>query len=310
MQPTKKSVHLISFPKSGRTWLKYMLGYAIVQHYHLSDRVKPQAIFQLSNIAKFAQKGQTIPYFTISHEKDHVETNPNYEHWRLPGMTSWHVIFIIRDPRDVVVSDYFEKAYRNAGCRYAVALKLNPTGKRTFCPSASSVISTSKIRDEKEALINELKPESDTCSCFPESFTLREFVRHPRGGFRTILEYDNQFYNRISKTARSYVLVRYEDLRKNTKDELKRLFKFLGIFDVSEEVLNVTIEASSFEKMRELELAGEMGKKLSPVDSNNINTYKTREGLIGNYVNYFSTEDVQWLNETMQAILNPVFGYK
>jgi hypothetical protein len=98
---------LVSYPKSGRTWLRYMLAhyfatvcgydepvdlhnmFAIVPNFDL-DPVRGIPAF------RFPDRNRPVPRIWVSHH--------NF-HWRL----FFHkpVIMIVRDPRDVIVSSYF-----------------------------------------------------------------------------------------------------------------------------------------------------------------------------------------------------------
>lgn len=79
MPSNKKKCRVISYPKSGRTWLR--------------------AIFRILNIDISLGHGQSI-FEGIPYKKIH---KPKYD---------YKVIFLIRDPRDVAVSSYFQLTKR------------------------------------------------------------------------------------------------------------------------------------------------------------------------------------------------------
>lgn len=98
---------LVSYPKSGRTWLRYMLAhyFATVSSYdepvdlHNMFALVPN--FDLDPVRgipafRFQSRHGPIPRIWVSHHDFH---------WRL----FFHkpVIMIVRDPRDVIVSSYF-----------------------------------------------------------------------------------------------------------------------------------------------------------------------------------------------------------
>lgn len=85
-----KNVTLVSFPKTGRTWLRLMLGKLI--------GTNPSNLFDL-------------PYIHITHDNDPHEKTTDEIKFNNAHKDN-RVIFLIRDPRDVVVSLYFHKTKR------------------------------------------------------------------------------------------------------------------------------------------------------------------------------------------------------
>jgi len=96
---------LISYPKCGRTWLRMMLSRSLALHLGVDD---------VDYMASSLLDGKTdgIPYIRVSHDD-----NP---HWKTPArlqrskrrFRGKKVILLVRDPRDVVVSMYFERSRR------------------------------------------------------------------------------------------------------------------------------------------------------------------------------------------------------
>jgi hypothetical protein len=98
---------LVSYPKSGRTWLRYMLAHYFAAVSSFGEPVDLHNMFALipnfdldpvRGIPAFraARRNGPMPRIWVSHH--------NF-HWRL----FFHkpVILIVRDPRDVIVSSYF-----------------------------------------------------------------------------------------------------------------------------------------------------------------------------------------------------------
>lgn len=98
---------IISYPKTGRTWLRVMLGKAIILKYQLDDRM----ILETFHLTKKAGLIPTI----FSHDGPFLLRNsaPYYDiNFNEKKYKKKKVIFLIRDIRDTLVSSYFEESKR------------------------------------------------------------------------------------------------------------------------------------------------------------------------------------------------------
>lgn len=107
-----------------------------------------------------------------------------------------------------------------------------------------------------------------------------------------------------------FLLVRYEDLKVNPYDELKKIVTFLGVSGVREKTLREAVEFTHFENMKKMERNGVINsRKLQPRDPSDPETYKVREGLVGGYRNYLSDDDIVYVNRKIETGLVDAFGY-
>jgi hypothetical protein len=100
--------YVISFPKSGRTWLRFMLGNYFVLRYKLGIE-HPDAIMELDFLNKKRHGSGKIKF---THEDSPFLKRPEELDNDKRRFKKARVIFLVRDPRDVVVSSYFEHAKR------------------------------------------------------------------------------------------------------------------------------------------------------------------------------------------------------
>jgi hypothetical protein len=102
----RADVHLISFPKCGRTWLVLMISKAIETHYGVTgvDPLRPY---------RYARKIRGLPFILPHHDGGPEFRRPEELETDKSRYAGKKVIFLVRDPRDVTVSSYFQKTKRN-----------------------------------------------------------------------------------------------------------------------------------------------------------------------------------------------------
>jgi hypothetical protein len=107
---------LVSYPKCGRTWLRMMIGSAIADHYALgsSDVADMQDLFTLT-ARRPAYAG---PRIHVTHDRKPHLRAPREVRWSKASYRDTAVVFLVRDPRDVMVSLYFERAKRSTNAKY------------------------------------------------------------------------------------------------------------------------------------------------------------------------------------------------
>lgn len=116
-QALTPDVYLLSFPKTGRTWLRFMIGKALALHYR--PTVSDDEILDLTPLTKALP---SVPIIAVTHDdsphrKRPSELNPDKTLYK-----NKKVILLIRDVRDVVVSMYFHNLKREPGMHLPVHL--------------------------------------------------------------------------------------------------------------------------------------------------------------------------------------------
>ena len=262
-------VYLISFPKCGRTWLHVMIGKALQQHFAIED----------PNILRIGeQKNRRIEFPGIAyihddaaHWKKAEELVTSKDYYRFKK-----VIFLTRDPRDVIVSLFFEKSKR---------LK-------------------AYLAREKEAY-SDLAERIE-----PYEAQLHTYLQEEVGGFDTILKYYN-IWAQNRHLPSKFLLVRYEDIHENPQRELRRVLTFLGIGTVSDQVISEAANFSSFNNMRAMERSDVYKNDLlRPTNKEDNDSYKTRKGEVGGFTNYLNSDEIRHLNSRMRESLSPYFRYE
>ena len=102
-----RPIHILSYPKAGRTWMRLLIGKTLQLHYDL--KVDPSEILEVHNLPKYNRK---IPSIVFSHDDNpQLKTVSQMEgvKTKYRGMD---VVFLCRDPRDVVISNFYQRAKR------------------------------------------------------------------------------------------------------------------------------------------------------------------------------------------------------
>jgi hypothetical protein len=102
----RADIFIISFPKCGRTWLRLMIGRALSNHFNIKTD-------NLLNLTESTISYPGFPRMKISHDDDpHLKSADELiESKRM--YKDVKVIFLVRDPRDTIVSLYFQKIKRD-----------------------------------------------------------------------------------------------------------------------------------------------------------------------------------------------------
>jgi len=162
------------------------------------------------------------------------------------------------------------------------------------------------VRDPRDVLVSLFHDYANRYNGYKG--TSSEFTREDFALDR-IIDFMNLWAEEIGNRKRKILLVRYEDMKKNTKKEFIRILNFLNI-QTNKKVIDKAVNFSSFKNMRRMELEGLIkDPRLKPTNIKDVNSYKTRKGEVGNYKEELSKEDINYINKRIKEKLNPLFGY-
>jgi hypothetical protein len=257
-------IYLLSYPKCGRTWLRLMMGKAISLQFSLPEN--EEILFLRTNKRWHPE----APRITVIHDDHPMLKTPQELEQSKARYRNKKVIFLVRDPRDVIVSSYFEMSKRGQ------IFGDNPheTRKAIFTGS------------------------------------LADFINHPTGGFDTIIEYYNIWErNRHTPKGfllLRYEDLRanpHAELR-HTLDftGLNRVSE--SIIDQAIEYASF----ENMRKM-EAENKFQSGI-LNPADKADPDSYKTRKGKIKGFTDHLNPSEIEALNQKLRTELSDFFGYR
>ena len=180
------------------------------------------------------------------------------------------VVLLVRNPYDTAVSQYFQWKHR--------------------------------MRPVKKAL-NGYPPHGEEVALF-------DFVMDAFGGLPTVVDFLN-LWLREAEAVSEVLIVRYEDLRADTAGELTRVLTFMGQAPNAEEVAEA-VRFASVENMRNMEQKKVFwldGRRMTPGNKNEPNSFKVRRAKVGGYRDYFSEEQLAEMEALVESRLLPGLGY-
>jgi hypothetical protein len=161
-----------------------------------------------------------------------------------------------------------------------------------------------QIRDLRDALVSHYKVLS-TQQKYGGSF--KEFLRGVKlderyhNSLRTRVQFLNS-WGKGAKHTEAFLVVRYEDLKMDTADQVRRILEFVRLPRVNDQMIADVVEFGSIENMRRLE-------RRNPLPQYKGGVWKVGEGLSGSFRNFFEESDLQYFRDYISEHLAYDFGY-
>lgn len=254
--------YLVSFPKCGKTWLSMMLGRCIMKYFQYK-KGNPIKLW------KFRKRG--VPRVMAIHEdqpqwKTAIDLNFDKSY-----LKTKKIIFLTRDPRDAMLSNFFYKKNH-----------IKPRKIFWLLPN---------WRHSKEV-----------------AFTgeMNDFLHSEIGGVDTLIRYYN-IWAEQRKVPAKFILIRFEDMEENPKRELRRALEFIGLSAVPDSIVTEAVEysyehmASTKHQIKETDVPTEVAKERSMKPSK-----QPRE----RYKEMMTPEQIKLIEDKMATYLSPYFRYE
>ena len=251
---------LMSWGKSGRTWLRVMLSRA----YQLKGNLPSNELLDFDN---FRARDAGLPAVFFTHNNYLRNYTGNWE--SKTHFTGRKIVLLVRDPRDVAVSQFFQWKFR--------------------------------MRPNKK-FINDYPPHGAEIDVW-------DFVQDRDAGVPRIVDYFNGWARAIPE-LKDVLVVRYEDMRQDPAEVLRKIFAFTD-GGISEEQITEAVEFAAYDNMKKMEQEQHFkgsGARVKPGDRDNPQSFKVRKAKVGGFRDYFTDEQCDAL-EGMVAELDPMFGY-
>ncbi len=252
---------LMSWGKSGRTWLRVMLS----RFYQVKHGLSDSALIGYDN---FKRINPAIPSVLFSHNNYLRDYTGN---WRSKAHFSGkRIVLLVRDPRDVAVSQYFQWKHR-----------MRPSKK----------------------LLNDYPPHGADISLY-------DFVMNPSCGVPKIVRYFNGWEEAIPELGEVLVVryedMRADPVQwlgkvldfigtPGTEQQVREAVEFAAYENMKKLEQKKTFKSS--------------GARVVPGDRNNPDSYKVRRAKVGGYRDYFEDAQVAEIDRLVKEGLSPSFRY-
>ena len=254
---------LMSWGKSGRTWFRVMMS----RFYQIRFGLPTEHMLEFDNYHRRDPQAPKVFFTHDNYIRDHLGRPEGLEHFR-----GKRVVLLVRDPRDVAVSQYFQWRYR--------------------------------MRPRKKAL-NAYPPHGAEVDIF-------DFVSNTDCGIPRIIDFLNGWARAMPMMGEDLCLIRYEDMRVDPGATLDTAMQFTGTPGTSDEIAAARDYAAYENMKRREQTREGMrasGQRVRPGDEGNPDSFKVRRGKVGGYRDYFTTDQLRAIDAMVEDRLDPVFGY-
>jgi hypothetical protein len=252
---------LMSWGKSGRTWLRVMLSRFYQTAYHMPEG-------RMLEFDNFKRANPAIPSVFFTHGNYLRDYTGNWTDKR--EFDGKKIVMLVRDPRDIAVSQYFQWKYR-----------MRPVKK----------------------LLNDYPVHGAEVSIF-------DFVMNPQVGLPEIIAFLEMWERELPRTAASLVVRYEDmraDADSALRRVLAFLGTPGSDAQIRDAVAYAAYD--NMKQLEHGRVFWLSGLRLRPGDRANPQSYKVRRGKVGGWRDYFDEEEVAAIDRLLAARPRPPFGY-
>jgi hypothetical protein len=252
---------IVTCPKSGRTWLRIMLSHLVQQRHGLPETA-------VIGTTSFHRANPSLPRIFFTHDSYIGDYTGNRESKQ--DYLGKRIVFLVRDPRDIAVSAYFQWKYR-----------------------------TDKLKRALHASFFEGR-----------DLSVFDFTMHPRGSLIKNIDRMNSWSRARDRLGDILVvryedlraepekwLARVADFSgyRSSRKEIAEAVEFASL--------------ENMRKMERDGSFGEKSRRFSSGTQESGDAYKVRRGKIGGYRDYFTDEEATEIDTLVNTTLEPGYGY-
>jgi len=258
----RADVAVVSFGKSGRTWLRVMIS----RYYQLMFGIPERVLIGFEN---YHRRHAAIPKIFFTHDNYIKDYTGSFD--SKSPFYGKKVVLLVRNPKDIAVSQYFQWQHR-----------MRPAKKK----------------------LNGYPPHGADVSAY-------DFVMDRDCGLPNIIAFLNLWAREASRVE-DLLIVRYEDMRKDTAATLRGVMEFINAEPSDADAISGAVEYSSVENIRKLEEKNVFwlaGGRMKPGKKGDPDTYKVRRAKVDGYRDYFDDAQAAEIDELVAKELSPAYGY-
>ena len=251
---------LMSWGKSGRTWLRVMLSRA----YTLKGGFDASELLDFDNLKK---RDSSLPAVFFTHNnylRDYTGNQHSKRHFQ-----GKRIVLLVRDPRDVAVSQFFQWQYR---------MRPNKKFINDYPPHGANIDAWDFVLDKDAGVPRIVDYFNGWASAMPE---LEDVL---------VVRYEDMRREPAEVLAKILAFTQTDV----TPEQVQEAVDFAAYENMKK------MEQNSFFKGS--------GARVKPGDKDNPESFKVRKAKVGGYRDHFDDEQCAML-EGMVAELDPVFGY-
>jgi hypothetical protein len=253
---------LMSWGKSGRTWLRVMMSRFYQGKFGIPAK-------QMLGFDNYHRMNAAVPRIFFTHGNYLRNYTGDWE--TKVDFYGKKIIMLVRDPRDVAVSQFFQWKYR---------MKRNKKALNWYPPHGADV-------------------------------SLYEFVMNEDAGLPCIIEFFNTWARELPRVKASMVIRYEDmrkDPAAVLKPMFGFLGTPGSDAEIQDAVDFAAYE--NMKQLEEKNAFRSSGARLVPGNKSNPDSYKVRRAKVGGYRDYFDDEQLARIEALFEERMTPVFGYK
>ena len=264
---------VISYPKSGRTWLQLMLGEYLTRHFGLD----------VQNVIAIKENTKRLPGFPrlkFAHDERPQWKTAGEQVLDKSAYRDQQIILLARDPRDIIVSLFFEKTKR-------------VPARRSDRPEYKGTIN--------DFVYHDVGGIDSIITFFNSWYENREVPM----SFR-IVRYEDLRNSTRETLSDLLVYLGIEQVNEQFLDEV------LELGDINRMRRSEAEGARGAHTLRRTDPGVDNAfqtRAFQPADPGDPESFKVRKGKVGGYTDYLGEKEIEFLNKKISEELNPVFGY-
>ncbi len=195
-----------------------------------------------------------------------------------------------------------DKLKRLEGQRFLKTHLPYPLWKNTLAkhPNMKVIQTLRNPKDTLVSLYHHVRSDG-LCGAFNSTWDqFFEVLKAERGPWGDYFKVNAEWY-KFNKDRENSLVVKYEDMKKDHRGHVIKIAKFLGV-DLDEKTIDRIVEESTIKSM---------SKKFEVVEKDD-ETWKSersnfiRKGIVGDWVNYFSKEQSEYVDAKTKEYLEPL----